>query len=240
MDLERYRDNLDHEARRNKRGQPEPTRQLRKDSRLYCLVWAENDLFKVGLGSGKNARGASALRSITKYFSYDGITPGRPDEWRADLRVLDDRAWGDGQRFEMVFATALKQGLGAEAAGAVGLEWFCHRDLQMVQWEEALTAATNKALRFSGLHQPEVRWAKQSPGRVRQPPGSGLIKSGSSQRDAWRTTRNKRGDCAKKGCGALVSDQDVRQDGFLYCSEAHATVDRQSDTGPSPGRSARA
>jgi hypothetical protein len=160
--LERYRDNLDHPARLDKRGRPEPTRQLRKGNRLYCLVWDTHELFKVGLGSGKNARDASALRSITKYFAHDGITPERPDEWRADLPALDDKAWGDGQRFEMVFASALKERLNAEAAGAVGLEWFFRRDLHLVQWDEELTAATHQALNFSGLDQPEVRWAKQA------------------------------------------------------------------------------
>lgn len=173
MDLERYRDNLDHPARRDKRDRPEPTRQLRKANRLYCLVWAKNDLFKIGLGSGKTGRDYSALRSITKYFAFDGITPGRPDEWRADLRALDDRAWGDGQRFEMVFATALKERLNAEAAGAVGLEWFFRRDLHLVQWEEELRAATNRALCFSGLNQPEVAWAKQA-ARAGGLPGAGL------------------------------------------------------------------
>lgn len=231
MDLERYRDDPDHRARRD------PTRRPRKNNRIYCLVWTENDLFKVGLGSGKIARDASALRSITKYFAYDGVTPGRPDEWRADLRVLDGRAWGDGQRFEMVFATALKERLNAGAAGAVGFEWFFRRDLHLVQWEEELKAATATALHFSGLEQPTVEWVKQPSPLASEPHGGA---GGSSQRDAWRTTRNRGGECAMKGCGALVTDQDVRQDGFLYCSEAHATVDRQSDTGPSRGRSARA
>lgn len=190
MDLESYRDNLDHPARLDKRGRPEPTRQLRKDNRLYCLVWTRNDLFKVGLGSGKNARGTSALRSITKYFAHDGITPGRPDEWRADLRALDDKAWGDGQRFEMVFATALKERLNAQAAGAVGLEWFFRRDLHLVEWEVELTAATIQALRFSGLDQPEVRWIKQAV-RADAPPGAGL--SGVAPRSATHGKGNKVG-----------------------------------------------
>jgi hypothetical protein len=223
VDLERYRDNLDHLARLNKRKKKEPTRQPRWNNRLYCLVWADNDLFKVGLGSGEKARDSSALKSIKRYFDFDRVTPGKFDEWRADLPALDSRAWGDGQRFEMVFATALKRRLNAGAAGAVGLEWFFRRDLQLVQWEEELKAATATALHFSGLEQPTVDWVKQ-PSPLASAPHRGA--GGSSQRDAWRTTRNKRGGCAMKGCGAPVTDQDVRQDGFLYCSEAHATVDR--------------
>ena len=168
MDLESYRDNLDHPARLDKRGRPEPTRQLRKDNRLYCLVWTKNDLFKVGLGSGKNARDTSALRSITKYFAHDGITPGRPDEWRADLRALDDKAWGDGQRFEMVFATALKERLNAQAAGAVGLEWFFRRDLHLVEWEGELTAATIQALCFRVSTNPKSGGSSKPSERTRR------------------------------------------------------------------------
>ena len=174
MDRKRYRDLDKDDAQRD------PTRRLRKNSRIYCLVWTENDLFKVGLGSGKNTRDASALRSITKHFADLGVTPGRPDGWRADLRALDGRAWGDGQRFEMVFATALKERLNAEAAGAVGLEWFFRHDLHLVQWEEELRAAINQALRFSGLDQPEVKWVKQA--GANGPPGAGLSWGGSSQR----------------------------------------------------------
>ena len=216
--LEHYRDNADHPARKD------PTRRARKNNRLYCLVWADNDLFKVGLGSGKNARDVSALQSITKYFAYDGIIPGSFDEWRADIRALDRRAWGDGQSFEMVFATALKERLDAEAAGAVGLEWFFHRDLHLVQWETELTAATATALDFSGMEQPGVEWAKQPSLLAGESPG--LPKGGSSQRDAWRTMRNQRGQCAMKDCLAPITDGEVRQAGFLYCSDAHATADR--------------
>jgi hypothetical protein len=191
-------------------------------------VWTENDLFKVGLGSGKIARGSSALRSITKYFAYDSVAPGGFDEWRADLWALDGRAWGDGQRFEMVFATALKERLNAGAAGAVGLEWFFRRDLHLVHWDKELSAATATALQFSGFEQSTVEWVKQPSRLSTEPPGFRLPAGGSPQRDAWRTTRNKRGECAMKGCGATVTDQDVRRDGFLYCSEAHATVDSHS------------
>lgn len=223
MDRKRYRDLDKDDAQRD------PTRRLRKNSRIYCLVWTENDLFKVGLGSGKNTRDASALRSVTKHFAHVGVTLGRPDGWRADLPALDGRAWGDGQRFEMVFATALSERLEAGAARDVGFEWFCGTNLHLVQWEEELREATVRALDFSGLEQSTVEWVKQLSPLASEPHGGA---GGSSQRNAWRTTRNKRGECAMKDCGALVSEQDVRQDGFLYCSEAHATVDRQSDTGP--------
>jgi hypothetical protein len=87
------------------------------------MVWAQHDLFKVGLSSGLNARDVSADIAITRYFAFDGVRPGASIEWRAELRDLEGAAWGDCQRFEMVFASALKRQLGTSAAGAVGLEW---------------------------------------------------------------------------------------------------------------------
>jgi len=73
--------------------------------------------------------------------------------WVALARL---RGYGiDGQRFEMVFATALKERLKAGAAIKVGFEWFYCRDLHLVQWEEELKAATVTALHFSGLEQPQ-------------------------------------------------------------------------------------
>ncbi len=213
----RYRDDPEHPARLNKRRLPEPTRQPRKSNRLYCLVWADHDLFKVGLSSGENARDLSAVRAIRKYFEHEGVTPGGFIEWRAELPQLEGAAWGDCQRLEMVVATALKRRLGASAAGAVGLEWLTGKDLQLVAWKDKLTAAAIDALHFSDFD-PQVEWTEYTP---RRPTDS----AGASQRDAWRTMRNRRGQCAIKDCEAAVTDHAVRQGGFLYCSDAHATVD---------------
>lgn len=224
MDLERYRDNLDHPARKNKRNKEEPTRQPREGNRLYCIVWEDNDLFKVGLGSNKNARESSAIRSITRYFTYDKVIPGDRKEWRTDLPGLDRKAWGDCQRFEMVAATAIKTRLRAEAAGAVGLEWFFRKDLQDVSWEEELTAATHDALAFSAL-ESEVDWTEYSSQRAGGSPGADPRLHGFSQRDAWRTKRNAHGQCALKDCGAALTDHAVPRDRFLYCSDVHATDD---------------
>ncbi len=183
------------------------------------MVWADQDLFKVGLSSGRNARDVSAVRSIHKYFDHAGVTPGSFIEWRAELPALEGAAWGDCQRVEMVVATAVKRRLGASAAGAVGLEWLTREDLQLVAWKDELTAAAVEALPFSGL-EPRVEWSEYTPGRA-----SDTQISGAPQRDAWRTTRNWRGQCAMKECGAALTDHAALQDGFLYCSDAHAALD---------------
>jgi hypothetical protein len=49
----------------NKGGGREPTRQPRHDNRLYCLVWSDHDLLKVGLTSGKNDRDADSNGTLT-------------------------------------------------------------------------------------------------------------------------------------------------------------------------------
>lgn len=225
MDPGRYRDDPEHRARLNKRGLPEPTRQPRYGNRLYCMVWADHDLFKLGLGSGKNARDASALRSISKYFEGQGTVPGSFKAWRAELPALEGAAWGDCQRLEMVVATAVKRRLGASPAGAVGLEWFTRNSLDQVSWTDELTAATIEALVFSGLD-PKIEWAEYTPRRARASASPDPRNHGPSQRDSWRTMRNQRSECALKGCRAAVTDQAIRRDGFVYCSESHATVDR--------------
>lgn len=140
----RYRHDPEHPARLNKQGQPEPTRQPRRGNRLYCLVWPDHDVFKVGLSSGQNARDVSAVQAISKYFAHEGVTPGSFIEWRAELPALEGAAWGDCQRLEMVVTTAVKRRLGASAAGAVGLEWLTRDDLQRVAWKEELTVAAVK------------------------------------------------------------------------------------------------
>jgi hypothetical protein len=156
----------------------------------------DHDVFKVGLSSGQNARDVSGVRTISKYFEHDGVTPGTFIEWRAELPALEGAAWGDCQRLEMVVATAVKRRLGASAAGAVGLEWLTRHDLQLVSWQEELTAAAVDALLFSGL-EPQVEWTESTPRRA-----SDSQIHGASQRDAWRTMRNRRGQCAMKACGA--------------------------------------
>lgn len=186
----RYQDDPDHRARLNKEGSPEPTRQARYGNRLYCLVWVQHDLFKIGLGSGQNTRDGAAVQSLRRSFEHQGVTPGGFVEWRAEFPQLEGAAWGDCQRLEMVVATALKQRLGARAARAVGLEWLTRGDLQLVAWKEDLTAAALDALDFSGL-EPQVEWTEYAP----RPTGSD---PGASQRDAWRTMRNRRGQCAVK------------------------------------------
>ncbi len=213
----RYGYDPEHPMGLDKHGRPEPTRQPRYGNRLYCLVWADHDLFKIGLGSGHNARALSAVQTITRYLQYEGVTPGSYIEWRAELPQLEGKAWGDGQRLEMVVATAVKRRLGAEAAVTLGLEWFTLKDLQLIPWKDELTVAMVEALRFSALA-PQVEWIKY----IRPPANNS---AGASQRDAWRTMRNRGGQCAMKGCGSAVTDDAVRQGGFLYCSDAHATAD---------------
>jgi hypothetical protein len=84
-----------------------------------------------------------------------------------------------------------------------------------LSWEEELKAAADKALEFTGLTSP-LEWTK-----YRAPPPN------LSQFDAWRTMRNRRGECALKDCNEPL-DQAVEQDGFLYCSDAHANKDRRA------------
>lgn len=211
-DPARYRDDPEHSARLNKNHGPEPTRQPRYGNRLYCMVWAEHDLFKVGLSSGRNARDGSAVRTITKYLGYEGAVPGPFIEWRAALPVLEGEAWGDCQRLEMVFATALKQRLGASAARAVGLEWFTRRNLEDVRWKDELTSAAVAAMQFSGLP-ADVEWEEYTPTH------------GPSQLDAHRTMRNQRAVCALKDCGVPLPEDSVARGRFRYCSTVHAERD---------------
>lgn len=221
----RYRDDPDDPARRNRHGRREPTRQPRRDNWLYCTVWADNNLFKIGLSSGKNVRETSAVRAIERYFARRNEAPGARTEWRTEfLPGLDNKAWGDCQRLEMVFATALKRRLRAGAAGAVGLEWFWRPGLQDVPWRDELTAAAAEALDFSGLD-PQVEWKQPIPRSARDSSEAPPRIQGPSQRDAWRTRRNRSGHCALKDCGAEVGDGSVPREGFLYCSDAHATAD---------------
>jgi hypothetical protein len=175
-------------------------------------LWPDHDLFKVGLSSKKSSRDAAAVRSLAKYFKE--VPVGACKGWSTELPGLDGEAWGDCQRFEMVAAAAVRKRLGANSAGAVGFEWFFREGLDRVSWKAKLTSATNDALEFSGF-KSHVAWMEYTP-RV----------AADSQRDAWRTMRNKRGQCALKGCGVAVIPEAAPADGFLYCSDAHATADR--------------
>jgi hypothetical protein len=213
----RYLDDPGDPARLNKQGRPEPTRQPRRHNRLYCMIWPDHDLFKVGLSSGVNARDISAARSIAKYFAHRNIVPESYVEWRAELPMLEEAPWGDCQRLEMVFATAVKQRLKASAASAVGLEWLTCTDLDQIAWKEELTEAATAALRFSGL-EPSVKWSEFIP------------RHGLAQLDAHRTMRNGRGLCAMKDCGAQLPPRPVTRGGFEYCSEAHAQRDSDART----------
>lgn len=225
----RYRHDAADPARLNKHGRPEPTRQPRFSNFLYCLVWADHDLLKVGLSSGQNTRDASAERSIGRFLRHQGVTAEPVVGWRAALPCIEGAAWGDCQRLEMVVATAIKRRLGASAAGAVGLEWLTREDLADVSWKEILTAATKEALVFSGVD-CEVEWTTLSA------PSSGDVDvaqsrlRGSSQRDAWRTMRNQRGYCAMKGCSVPLGGN-ATQATFRYCTEAHAALDENKRRG---------
>jgi hypothetical protein len=223
--VSRYRHDPEHPSRRNKQGRPEPTRQPRHANRLYALIWPDHDLFKLGLGSGKNTRDASALRSIAKYYGYESVVPGDFEEWRAELPALEGSAWGDCQRLEMVFATAAKRRLEAASADAVGLEWLSRTDLDQVDWESELTDAANEALAFSGLD-ASVKWLEYSRGRAAASEGSQRV-HGRSQLDAHRTMRNNRGECAMKGCGAPLPTAPVLSGQFRYCSDTHAERDAE-------------
>lgn len=220
--MSRYVHDAEHPARRNKNGRPEPTRQPRYANRLYCLVWADHDLFKLGLGSGgRSARSASARKSIARYFGSEAFTPGTLVEWRAELPFLEGQPWGDCQRLEMVFATALKRRLEASVADAVGLEWLTRGGLENVAWKAELTLAAEAAMVFTGLD-ASVQWDEY---RTRQhaPRGSPNARiQGASQLDSHRTMRNRSGQCAMRGCGAPLPELPAVRGRFLYCSEAHA------------------
>jgi len=221
--VSRYRHDPQHPARLNKQGRPEPTRQPRRANRLYALIWPDHDLFKLGLGSGRNARDASALQSITKYLGHEGVVPAEVAELRAELPQLEGAAWGDCQRLEMVFATAVKRRLGAASADAVGLEWLTRKDLDRVDWKAELTAAASDALAFSGLD-TSVEWVEYSSGRAAASGGSPRV-HGPSQLDAHRTMRNNRGQCAMKGCGTPPPAAAIVGGRYRYCSQEHAERD---------------
>jgi len=212
----RYRHDPNHPAR------SDTTRQLRRDNRLYCVVFPTHDLFKVGLSSGKNARGTKAVDAITRYLRYEQARPDNPLEWRAELPGLDDHEWGECQRLEMVFATLLKQSLQAEAAGAVGFEWFTRPDLDSVEdWRSELTSTLKEALAFSRLT-TAFEWKEWV-----RPQGE----PGAPQRNAHRTMRNREGRCARRRCGAALTDDAVQRGPFFYCCEDHATADLGAPSG---------
>lgn len=87
----------------------------------------------------------------TEHFSHEAVVPAEITELRAELPQLEGAAWGDCQRLEMVFATAVKRRLGAASAPAVGLEWLTRKDLDGVDWKAELRAAASDALAFSDL-----------------------------------------------------------------------------------------
>ena len=147
----RYRHDPNHPARLNQHGAAEPTRQPRFHTRLYCIVWEEHDVLKVGLGSGTSDRSRPATESLARYLSYEGVSPGPFDEWRADLPTMEGAPWGDCQPLEMVFATAVKRRLGATAACAIGLEWLTREHLDEVNWNAVLDAAAADALHYSRI-----------------------------------------------------------------------------------------
>lgn len=223
----RYRDDPKHPSRLNKQGRPEPTRQPRFGNRLYCMVWTDHDLFKVGLSSGRNARDNSAVQAMGKYFGHEGVMPGSFIEWRAEVPAVEGAAWGDCQRLEMVFATAIKRRLGASAAAAVGLEWLTRENLDNVAWRDELTAAATKALQFSGLDST-IDWEEYTPLGGGDSGSSHPRIHGPAQLDAHRTMRNKRGVCAMKSCGVSLSEGAVLSGPFRYCSVTHAERDAQS------------
>jgi len=77
--MSRYVHDAEHPARLNKKGRREPTRQPRYANRLYCLVWADHDLFKLGLGSGGgSARSASAGNPS---LDTSVVKPSRLEPW---------------------------------------------------------------------------------------------------------------------------------------------------------------
>lgn len=51
----------------------DPTKQPRHGNRLYCLVFPDHNLFKIGLGSGRGGRSGKAIDTIKK---KRGIAPG--------------------------------------------------------------------------------------------------------------------------------------------------------------------
>jgi len=239
MTTVRYRHDPQHPARLNKNGKPEPTRQPRHNNRLYCLVWADHDLFKVGLGSGRNLRQPSAIKQLSKYLAHENAAPGAHAEWRADLPALEGEAWGDCQRLEMAFASAIKRRLHSAAASAVGLEWQHRAHLELVDWKDELTDAASEALRTEGLGDG-VEWAAHDPRRKKAPVAGASVVSrkqqpNGSQLDSHRTRRNKVRNCAVKKCPDALADPPVQRDKFLYCSGRHAAEDalaRQRERDP--------
>lgn len=213
---------------------PEPTRHPRYGNRLYCLVWVDHDLFKVGLGSGRNARDRAAVGSLTKYLAHEHALPGAFSEWRAELPALDGAAWGDCQRLEMVFGTVVKRLVHASAASAVGLEWFSRQHLELISWETVLSDAAAEALRVSGMDET-VEWVQYTsrPASDARPDGGeaphAQQQRGRSQRDAHRTRRNKAGRCALKDCPKVLAADAVQRDRFFYCSDRHAKADDGDD-----------
>ena len=193
------------------------------------MIWPDHDLLKFGLGSGKNKRDASAIEALNKYLSHERATAQPLKEWRAELPCMEGAPWGDCQRLEMVFGTALKLKLqSAKAASAVGLEWLWCPNLETVDWPVVLANASRDAMSFSGLEGEDgLRWEEYTPVRTTHPAGGSSRIHGPSQLDAWRTMRNNRGGCALKGCGAPLprhplTDPEMR---WSYCSTAHADQD---------------
>jgi len=224
----RYRDDPGHPARLNKNGEPSPTRSPRTGNGLYCIVWPEHDLLKLGLSSGGgDARSSSARGALRDYLAHEGAIPGPHTEWRAALPFMEGTTWGDCQRFELVVATALKRRLGASSASALGFEWLTRTHLEAVRWPEELAAASEEALDFSGIR-GDVRWEEHAGAGNTEPGSSNHRIHGPAQLDAHRTMRNKRGVCALKGCGAELADNSVTAGGFRYCSASHADDDALS------------
>ena len=99
------------------------------------------------------------------------------------MPMMEGYDWGDCQRIEMVFATALKRRLGAESAGAVGLEWLYRSNLSEIAWRSELTAAADEALQFSGIA-GAVSWDDFTRGVLSSSVGTSSRIHGAAQRDA--------------------------------------------------------
>ena len=79
----RYRHDPDHSARLNKQPMSELTRQPRYGNRLYCIVWIDYDVCKIGAWLRKRALGTSPRLGASKALRTRGRHSG--------IRAMDFR-----------------------------------------------------------------------------------------------------------------------------------------------------
>ena len=216
------------------------TRQRRFGNRMYLFPFDDGRIFKIGLATA--GRALERRRSAVETLDRRGIDHGQNvDGWIAEIPFLDNRFWGDAQRFEMAVAGRFAVLAEAECAGEIGFQWFRSSDADVThdELDAMLDRAIADAAAFLGYE--DTGPVVVRPMSTTSGDGPTAKQSGAATR-AHRTMRSKAGVCARSGCGEPHRKRERRADPdkltteWWYCSATCADDDGASEPTPATGR----